>query len=552
MWQHNYTPVNGSLGLSALVAALPIFVILFMLGVLRRPAWMSGLTALATAIAVALFAYGMPVNLAISSTLLGACTGLFPIAWVVFSAIFLYRVTLDTGKFEIIKDSIGGLTRDQRLQALLIAFAFGGFMEGAAGFGAPVAVAASMLAGLGFSRFNAAALCLIANTAPVAFGSIGIPTTTLAKITGLNELTLSAYTGRLCAPFSLVLPCYLMLTLGGLPALTGVLPAALLVGVTFSGAQFLMSNYVGPQLVDIVASLSAILVLVIFLKAWSPKDNFVIRHAGETAGATSAPALELRRHPAGDVFMAWLPYLLLVIIVVLWGLPPIGGLPSFKAVVLDPTTRVIEWPGLHNMIQRMPPALAKPTSYAATYKLDWLGAAGTSAFLAAVLSAIILRMSPGRMLKTLGDTARQLALPALTFAAVLGLAFVMNYSGATGTLGLAFAATGVAFPFFSALLGWLAVFLTGSDTSANALFGNLQVITANQLGLNPALMASANSAGGVMGKMISLGSIAVAAAATGLGSKEEPRLFRRVVGHSIFLACCMALLNVFYTYVLKF
>ena len=546
MWQHNYTPVNGSLGLSALVAALPIVVILFMLGVLRKPAWMSGLVALASALAIALFAYGMPVGLAIRSTLLGSATGLFPIAWVVFSAIFLYRITVDAGKFEIIKDSIGGLTRDQRLQGLLIAFAFGGFMEGAAGFGAPVAVAASMLAGLGFSRFNAAALCLIANTAPVAFGSIGIPTVTLASITGLPLATLSAYTGRLCAPFSLVLPCYLMLTLGGVRALTGVLPAAILAGVAFSGAQFYMSNHVGPELVDIVASLSAIVALIILFKVWQPKDNFIFRHAGEDPNAAPAPTLQLRRHPGGDVFMAWLPYLLLVVIVVLW------GLPAFKTTVLDPTTKLIEWPGLHNVVHRMPPALAKETPYAARYKLDWLGAAGTSAFISAVLSGLIFRMSPGRILKSLGDTARQLALPALTFAAVLGLAFVMNYSGATGTLGLAFAATGAAFPFFSALLGWVAVFLTGSDTSANALFGNLQVITANQLGLNPALMASANSAGGVMGKMISLGSIAVAAAATGLAAGDEPRLFRRVVGHSVFLACCMALLNVFYTYVLKF
>lgn len=546
MWQHNYTPVNGSLGLSALVAALPIFVILFMLGVLRRPAWMSGLTALATAIAVALFAYGMPAELALRSTLLGACTGLFPIAWVVFSAIFLYRITVDAGKFEVIKDSIGGLTRDQRLQGLLIAFAFGGFMEGAAGFGAPVAVAASMLAGLGFSRFNAAALCLIANTAPVAFGSIGIPTVTLATTTGLSLATLSAYTGRLCAPFSLILPCYLMLTLGGVRALTGVLPAAILAGVAFSGAQFYMSNYVGPELVDIVASLSAIIALVILFKVWQPKDNFVFRHAGEDPNAAPAPALELKRHPGGEVFMAWLPYLLLVCIVVLWGYVP------FKKVLDTYTLFKIEWPGLHNMIQRMPPALSKPTNYGAVYNFNIGSAAGTSAFLAAIISGIILGMSPGRIAKSLGDTARQLALPALTFAAVLGLAFVMNYSGATGTLGLAFAATGVAFPFFSALLGWMAVFLTGSDTSANALFGNLQVITATQLHLNPELMASANSAGGVMGKMISLGSIAVAAAATGLGSKEEPRLFRRVVGHSVFLAICMALLNVFYTYVLKF
>ena len=546
MWQQPYTPVHGSLGLSALVAALPILVILIMLGVLRRPAWMSGLVALATAFGVALFAYGMPVGLAVSSTLLGAATGLFPIAWVVFAAIFLYRITVDTGKFEIIKDSIGGLTRDQRLQGLLIAFAFGGFMEGAAGFGAPVAVAASMLAGLGFPRFNAAAFCLIANTAPVAFGSIGIPTVTLASTTGLSLLTLSAYTGRLCAPFSLVLPCYLMLTLAGGRALAGVLPAAILAGVAFATTQFYVSNYQGPLLVDIAASLVTILVLVILFKVWQPKDRFVFRHAGEDSATAPAPTLELRRHPAGAVAVAWLPYLLLVITVVLWGYVP------FKKAVLDPTTHLADWPGLHNLIQRMPPAVAKPTLYAARYKVDWLGASGTSALIAALLSSLCLGMSPRLLLKSFGDTARQLALPAVTFAAILGLAFLMNYSGATGTLGLAFAATGAAFPFFSPLLGWMAVFLTGSDTSANALFGNLQVITADQLHLNRELMAAANSAGGVMGKMISLGSIAVAAAATGLAPKEESSLFRRVFGHSILLALGVAVLTLFYTYVLKF
>ena len=546
MWPQQYIPIGGSLALSTLVAALPIFVILFMLGVLRQSAWISALAALVAAFCVALLAYGMPAGLAVSATLLGCATGLFPIAWVAFSAIFLYRIVVSAGKFEIIKDSIGGLTRDQRLQGLLIAFAFGGFMEGAAGFGAPVAVAASMLAGLGFSRFNAAAFCLIANTAPVAFGSIGIPTVTLASTTALSLLTLSAYTGRLCAPFSLVLPCYLMLTLAGRGALAGVLPAAILAGVAFSATQFYMSNFQGPLLVDIAASLVTIVALLILFKVWQPKDRFVFGHAGEDSALAPAAMIEVPRHPAGAVVLAWLPYLLLVVIVVLWGYAP------FKKAVLDPTTRFVEWPGLHDLVQRMPPAIAAATPYAARYKIDWLGAAGTATFIAAVLSGFILRMSPARQLATLGSTARQLALPTLTFAAVLGLAFLMNYSGATGTLGLAFAATGAAFPFFSPLLGWTGVFLTGSDTSANALFGNLQAITAGQLHLNRELMAAANSAGGVMGKMISLGSIAVAAAATGLESKDESRLFRKMVGHSIFLAVGVALLNVFYTYVLKF
>ena len=517
-----------------------------MLGVLRRPAWMSALAALTAAFCVAVFAYKMPVALALSSTLLGAATGLLPIAWVVFAAIFLYRITVDSGKFEIIKDSIAGLTGDQRLQGLLIAFAFGGFLEGAAGFGAPVAVAATMLTGLGFSRFDAAAFCLIANTAPVAFGSIGIPIVTLASTTGLALLPLSAYTGRLCAPISLLLPSYLVLALAGRRALVGVLPAALLAGAAFAGTQFYMSNFQGPLLVDIAASLAAIAALIILLKCWRPRDHFVFAHLQEDGTVATPRTHEVPQHGGRAVALAWLPYLLLVVVVVLWGYAP------FKTAVLDPVTRFIEWPGLHGMIARMPPTVTQAMPYAAKYKVDWFGAAGTAVFLSAVLSGLILRMSPARLLRCFGDAARQLALPALTLAAVLGLAFLLNYSGATGTLGLVFATSGAAFPFFSPLLGWIAVFLTGSDTSANALFGNLQVITADQLHLNRELMAAANSAGGVMGKIISLGSVAVATAATGMDGRDESRLFRRVIGHSVVLAVCVALLNLFYTYVLKF
>ena len=534
MWQHNYTPFSGSLFLSALVAILPVLTLLVLLGVLRKPAWISALSGLATTILVALFLYGMPVQHVVSATLFGAAFGLFPIGWIVIGAVFLYRITVETKNFEIIKYSLGSLTQDRRLQALLIAFAFGAFLEGAAGFGTPVAVAAAMLAGLGFSPFYAAALCLLANTAPVAFGSIGIPAITLAGITSLPLDKLSAAIGRICAPVSLFVPGYIVVVMGGWSALARIFPAALVCGAVFAGMQFLISNFVGPQLTDIGASLATMLALVLLFVVWKPKD--------EDRHAPAVSSTEAVRYSAGQIFMAWSPYVLLVIVVLLWGWKPMQA-------PLNSVTRAIQWPGLHNQIARIPPVTSKVTPYAAVFNLNWLSAAGTSCLIACLLSAIVLRVSPIRLLKIFGHTMRQLALALLTLAAVLGLAYLMNYCGATGTLGLAFAASGASFPFFGAILGWLGVFLTGSDTSANALFGNLQVITATRLNLNPILMAAANSSGGVMGKMISLSSIAVAAAATGMAPEDEAKLFRFTLKHSVFLACAIGVVVLFYAYV---
>jgi L-lactate transport len=534
MWQHNYTPLNGNLFLSAAVAALPIVTLLLLLGVLRKPAWISALSGLGTTIVIALFLYGMPVRHVVSATLFGAAFGLFPIGWIVIGAVFLYRITVETKNFEIIKYSLGSLTHDRRLQALLIAFAFGAFLEGAAGFGTPVAVAAAMLAGLGFSPFFAAALCLLANTAPVAFGSIGIPAITLAGITGLPLDRLSAAIGRICAPVSLFVPGYIIVVMGGWSALGSVFPAALVCGLVFAGMQFLISNFVGPQLTDIAASLVTMLALVLLFLVWKPKDS-----EQHSRTADSGPAVAYTR---GQIFLAWTPYLLLVAVVLLWGWKPMQA-------PLNVVSVPIQWPGLHNLIARMPPVTTKITPYAAVFNLNWLSAAGTSCLIACFLSAIVLRVSPIRFLKIFGHTMRQLAFALLTLAAVLGLAYLMNYCGATGTLGLAFAATGASFPFFGAILGWMGVFLTGSDTSANALFGNLQVITATKLNLNPILMAAANSSGGVMGKMISLSSIAVAAAATGMAPEEEAKLFRFTLKHSLFLASAIGVVVLFYAYV---
>ena len=517
MWQPPQTPIGGSLALSALAAALPVATLLILLGVLRKPAWMAALSGLGTAALVALIAYGMPVANLAGAVTYGAAFGLFPIGWIVFWAIILYRLTVDTGKFEIIKDSIGSLTSDHRLQALLIAFAFGAFIEGAAGFGTPVAVAAAMLTGLGFSPFYAAGICLLANTAPVAFGSIGIPLITLQGITGLPMEALSSNVGRICAPVSLIIPAYLVAVMSGMRGLMGVLPAAIVCGVGFAGAQFLVSNYLGPYLTDIIGSLAALVGMVALLQFWKPKKEFQLEGHG---------VHQPHRRPLSESLFAWAPYGLLVLFVVLWGVTPIKA-------ALDKATMKFPWPNAP-----------------ATYTFNVLSASGTACMFATIATAAVLGVSPSKFFSVIGEVAKQLAFSMLTLVSVMGLAFLMNFSGATTTLGLAFAATGAAFPFFSSVLGWLGVFLTGSDTSANALFGKLQVVTANSLHLNPALMAASNSSGGVMGKMISLQSIAVAAAATGMRQKDESSLFRFTLKHSIALASVIGLIVMIYAYVL--
>jgi lactate permease len=550
MWQHNYAPVAGRLGLSALVAAIPVAVLFFLLGVRRKPTWLAASGALLSALLVALIAYRMPVRLAAASTLYGAAFGIFPIAWICFSSILLYRLAVDTGKFEIIKDSVGGLTNDRRLQAMFIAFSFGAFIEGAAGFGAPVAVSGAMLAGLGFSPFYAAALCLLGNTTPVAFGSLGIPVVTLANITGLPLPALSAMVGRLCAMVSVLIPGYLIVVMTGSKRALEVLPAIVACGASFAGMQFYVSNYWGPELTDIASSLTCIAVMVLVLKLWTPRT---ILRLEEDVPVTAVP----RRHGAAELAAAWLPYIMLVAFVLVWGAPAVkasinrwtdGLLPAFLPKSASVLNGVLV-PGLHNAITRVPPVTARPAPYPAIYELNWLSAAGTACFLAAVATALILRVTPRQFANTYKATFKQLAVPIATISCMLGLAYLMNYSGMTSTLGLALATSGSAFPFFSATLGWLGVFLTGSDTSANALFGNLQVVTANALSINPVLTASVNSAAGVVGKMISLQSIAVAVAATGLTSADESRLFRFTIKHSIALMIVMGIISMLYAYV---
>ena len=527
MWAQNYTPIAGSLGWSAAAAAFPVLVLLYAIGIRRVAAWEAGLIGLGAAMVTALAVYRMPAPLVISATLYGAAFGVFPIFWIIFWAIVLYRITVETGQFEILKESIGHLTTDRHVQAVLIAFAFGAFLEGAAGFGTPVAVAAAILAGLGFPAFYASGICLLANTSPVAFGSIGIPLITLAATTNLPLNELSANVGRLSAPLSLIIPTYLVLVMSGLGGVRRVWPAVAVCGVSFASVQFLISNFVGPYLTDILGSLVAIVSLVILLRFWRPE------------GDAAAPSASRRSN--GVVLRAWSPYFLLIVIILVWSITSVKN-------ALNDVTITFGWPGLDGLIAQMTPIVSKPTPYAALYRFRWLAESGTACAFSAFAAALVLGVSPMRFVRLIGQTARQLVLPLVSIASVLALAFLMNYCGATATLGLAFASTGAAFPFFSPLLGWLGVFLTGSDTSANALFGNLQQITALKLGLKPTLMAAANSAGGVTGKMISLQSIAVAAAATGLTREDEPKLFRFTLRHSILLAVAGGLLTLFYAY----
>ncbi|MGE0446954.1 MAG: L-lactate permease, partial [Vicinamibacterales bacterium] len=459
MWQHDYEPVAASLGGSAIAAAVPIVVLFIMLGVLRRQAWQAALAALLSALIVAVGIYGMPVSLALIAATYGAAYGMFPIAWIVFASIMLYRLAVDAGKFEIIKQSVASLTDDRRLQALFIAFSFGAFIEGAAGFGAPVAVAGAMLAGLGFSPFYAAGICLLANTAPVAFGSIGIPVVTLANVTGLPLLSLSAMVGRLCAAISVVIPAYLVVVMAGWRRAREVWPAILACGVSFAAVQLYVSNTMGPELTDILSSLTCIVVMAFVLKYWTPAA--IMRH--ETPPTERKAACQ-----PGDVVMAWMPYLLLVVFVLAWGEPSIKGaidrwtdglMPSFVPRAPTGLNGMIV-PGLHNAILRMPPVVADASPYAATFTLNWLSASGTACFLAILATAVVLRLRPSRVVRAYVVTLQQLKFALVTTAAMLAVAYLMNYSGMTSTLGLALAGTGSAFPFFSAVVGWMGVFLT--------------------------------------------------------------------------------------------
>ncbi|MBP2660514.1 MAG: L-lactate transport [Firmicutes bacterium] len=528
-WTQVYDPMQN-LALSSLLAAIPIIVIFYLLAIRRSPGQIAGALALVSAILVAIFVYQMPPGLAITSAAMGALYGIFPIFWIVITAIFIYNLTVETGQFQIVKDSIATITDDRRLQALLIAFGFGAFLEGAAGFGTPVAISAGMLVGLGFNPLYAAGLCLIANTAPVAFGGIGIPIIVAGQVTGLDTMKISAMVGRQLPFLSIIIPIWLVVLMSGWKAAKEVLPACLVAGISFAGVQWFSSNYIGPELPDILSSLACIVALTIFLKYWKPANIWRFENEPAPTLVADRAALTL-----GKVLKAWSPFIILTVMVILWGLKP---------VVASLNTVTINWivPGLDKLVTQVAPIAKQPVALAALYKINWLSAAGTALFIASILTAAVLGVGPSRFIAVFAKTFNQLLKPLITIPCVLGLAYVMNYSGMSSTLGLFLAGSGSLFPFFSPFLGWLGVFLTGSDTSANALFGNLQSVTGQQIGVDPILTVAGNSSGGVCGKMISPQSIAVATAATGLVGKEGD-LFSFTVKHSLVLAVIVGLIT---------
>lgn len=525
-WTQQYNPL-GHQTLSALVAALPIFVLLGLLALWHVRAHVAALIGFVVSLGVAVGVFGMPTHLALAAAFHGAAYGLFPIGWIVLTAIFTYNITVATGQFETLKRSIASLADDRRIQVLLIAYSFGAFIEGAAGFGTPVAISAAMLIGLGFQPLQAAGLALIGNTAPVAFGALGTPLIVLARVTGLPLEALSMMVGRQLPLFSLLVPFWLIWAMAGWRGMLEVWPACLTAGLSFGVMQFLVSNYHGPWLVDVISAIVSITALVGLLKIWRPRT--VWRFAHETSDVVlAAPSPR-------ETFQAWLPWLIVSVLVFIWGIPKV------KQTLNELTRREFQIPLLHERVVRDAPVVAVPTVEPAVYELNWLSATGTALLLAGLISGALAGLGPRELGRLFLVTVRRSAMSLVTIAAMLALGYTTKFGGLDASMGLAFAGTGVLFPFFSPLLGWLGVALTGSDTSSNVLFGNLQQITAGRLGISPLLAAASNSSGGVMGKMIDAQSIVVAGVATGQHG-HEGQILRYVFFHSIALAVLVGLL----------
>lgn len=576
-WTQVYDPF-GRWWLSTIVAALPVVVLFGLLAGLRvKPHWCAIAGAL-TAVLVGIVFFHMPVVLAMVSFGYGVAFGLLKIAWIVLAAVFLYDISVETGQFEIMKESVAGITGDRRLQVLLVAFCFGALVEGAAGFGAPVAIAGAFMIGLGFRPFHAAALNLIANTAPVAWGAIGTPVHTLAAVSGLSESDLNAMIGRILPLTAVLVPLWLVRTLVGWKETFEVLPAILVVGISFALTQYLWSNYVDSNLVDIVAGAVSIVATLLFLRFWKPKRIWRFNYdAKETSvpppsdevrddmGGAWPPTtfdghLTTRSYSNAQITRAWMPFVILSVFVLLWGLPSIKlamnrtTTPAFTVVLpngkIRPGPPGWDVPYLHNAIYRAEPVVPKPTPEAARYDFNWLSATGTGCFLAAIVSGLLLGLTPSRLARVFWRTVVRMRLAMIAISFMLGLGYVTRYSGLDAVLGLAFTRTGWAYPFFGTFLGWLGVALTGSDTSSNALFGSLQRITSQQLGIDPILMCAANSAGGVMGKMVDAQSITIATAATEQVGNEGT-IFRFVVWHSVALGAIVGVIVMLYAYVFR-
>jgi lactate permease len=532
-WSQVYTPA-GHWFLSALVAAIPVLVLFYLLAVRRASAPASAFGGALAAILIAIVVCGMPVPLALASFVYGAAFGLLPIGYVVFAAIFLYQISLDSGQFAVMKASIGNLTADRRLQALLIAFSFGAIIEGAAGFGTPVAISAALMVGLGFKPFYAAALCLIANTAPVAWGAVGTPLVTLASVSGLPLADLSAMNARILPITSVIVPLWLVRTMVGWAETFEVLPAIAVCGLSFATTQFVWGNYVDPYLVDIVGGVVSLVVTALFLKVWKPKKVYKFEEERETTA-------ENVRYTTGQILNGWMPFLILGFFVLLWGWPSVKGYLTNFTLGPIKGQYLVNVPLLHKAVVRVPPVVAQPTAENAVYTFNWLAATGTGVMIASGIAALFAGFSFARFIESFKKTCIRMKVPILAIVPMLGLGYVTRYAGIDAILGLAFTRTGFMYPFFAGFLGWLGVALTGSDTSSNALFGSLQRITAEQLHLDPVLMCSANSAGGVMGKMIDAQSIVVATTATDQVGNEGI-IFRFVLWHSIALATVVALI----------
>ena len=546
VWQQIYDPF-GNMVISTLLAAIPVLVMLVALGFLDIKAHLAAGMGLLAAVAVAVFAYGMPMGMAGTAAMYGGLTGLLPIGWIVLNIIFLQQLSVQNGSFKILQSSLSGITDDRRLQLLLIAFCFGAFFEGAAGFGTPVAVTAGILIGLGFSPLAASGLCLIANTAPVAFGALGTPVITMAKVHGYDLMQLTATNGLTLTPFCIIVPFWIVWAFAGRKGMMEVWPAILVTGVSFAIPQYLVSNFIGPELVAISAALVSLTSLILFLRVWQPKTIWTSPNLkGHKATDATSPVDEtVQTYSRAQVIQAWIPWLILTVFVFIWGLPPVK---AFLNGIFAPKF-VME--GLNNLVMKMPPVVPTPHPEAAVYVLNLLSATGTGILLAAIVGALVMKYNPVEIVKTFGKTFWLVRYSLMTIVLMLGLGTLTRFSGTDTTLGLAFANTGVFYPFFGTLMGWIGVAMTGSDTASNVLFGGMQRVAADQLGLPINLMGSANSAGGVMGKMIDAQSIVVASTAT-RWFNHEGDILRYVFFHSIVLACLVGLLVTLQAYVWPF
>jgi lactate permease len=537
MWNQVYNPLNSTV-LSTLAAALPVVTLLVLIASNKVKAHIAAVIALIVANLVAIVIFTMPAGMSLRATVLGAVTGFFPIGWIVLNVIFLYRLTVERGVFETLQTTIGGVTEDRRLQLLLIAFCFGAFFEGASGFGTPVAVTGAILIGLGFSPLAASGLSLIANTAPVAYGALGTPIAGLSSVTGIDPFLLGAMVGRQLPFFSLIVPFWLIWAFAGYKGMKDIWPAILVTGVSFAIPQFLISNYINPWIVDIGASLISMACLIGFLKIWQPAKVWTspaLRTHDDSASTMPAKPVTMKKYTRGEVWLSLLPWIIVCAVLLLW------GTNWFKAQVNPWATWNYAVPELHNMINKVAPVAARPTPEGAVFSFTWLSYTGSGMLIAAIISGLLLGFSPVRLVTEYAKTIRVCAYSLLTISAMLAIGTLTRLSGIDATLGLAFAGAGVLYPFFGTLLGWLGVALTGSDTASNVLFGNLQKITSEQLGLSPILMGAANSSGGVMGKMIDAQSIVVASTATNWFG-HEGSILRFVFFHSISLACLVGLL----------